>query len=105
MLEHRLFKGATRPPLFIGVPLVPVVLLGMVTVLPMGWLIGFRSYYSALVLLLVFLGVFIWMRMVTKKDAWRTKQEIMRMRMRRNKGNAQIWGGVSYAPFVLKVRR
>ena len=105
MQEHRLFKGATRPPMFIGVPLVPVVLLGMVTVLPMGWLIAFRLYYAALVMLLVFLGAFVWMRMVTKKDAWRTKQEIMRMRMRRNKGNEQIWGGVSYAPFVLKVRR
>ena len=101
-MEHRIFKGATRPPMFIGVPLVPMVLLSMSTVIPFGLLFIIQKYIPSLMLLILFLSVFVWMRITTKHDAWRTKQEVLRFRMRYRKGNPQIWGGMSYAPFKLR---
>jgi len=41
---------------------------------------------------------------ITKQDSWRTKQELLRLRLRRQKGNTAIWGGVSYGPLRLKRR-
>jgi len=54
MQEHWVFKGATRPALFIGVPLVPMVLLSLVTMMPLGWLMVFGFFKTAALMLLVF---------------------------------------------------
>lgn len=88
--------------MFIGVPLVPMVLLSMSTIIPFGLLFIIQKYIPSLMLLILFISVFIWMRITTKHDAWRTKQEVLRFRMRYRKGNPQIWGGMSYAPFKLR---
>jgi type IV secretory pathway VirB3-like protein len=101
-MEHRIFKGATRPPMFMGVPLVPMILLSMSTILPLGWLFVFQKYIPSLFLLSIFFCGFIWMRITSKRDPWRTKQEVLRFRMRYRKGNPHIWGGISYAPFKLR---
>lgn len=101
-MEHRIFKGATRPPMFIGVPLLPMVTLSVATIPPLGLLFIFQKYIPSLMLLILFASVFIWMRITSKHDAYRTKQEVLRFRMRYRKGNPQIWGGMSYAPFKLR---
>lgn len=88
--------------MFMGVPLLPMVILSVATIPPLGLLFIFQKYIPSLMLLILFLSVFIWMRITTKHDAWRTKQEVLRFRMRYRKGNPQIWGGMSYAPFKLR---
>jgi type IV secretory pathway VirB3-like protein len=90
--------------MFLGVPLMPIVLLGLVTIVPIGWLLAFRRLLWALGLLVVFFVVYLWMRGISKRDPWRTKQEMLRMRMRKMSGNKAIWGGISYGPLVLKRR-
>jgi len=104
MQEVRVFKGATRPPLVMGVPLAPMVLLSVGTMVPFGWLMIFAIYIPAAIMALIFMTGFLWMRRLTKADPWRTKQEGMRLRLRAKKGNPDIWGGVSYAPMRLKKR-
>jgi phosphatidylserine/phosphatidylglycerophosphate/cardiolipin synthase-like enzyme len=74
----------------------------MSTIIPFGILFIIQKYIPSLMLLILFISVFIWMRITTKHDAWRTKQEVLRFRMRYRKGNPQIWGGMSYAPFKLR---
>jgi type IV secretory pathway VirB3-like protein len=90
--------------MFMGVPLVPFVLLGLVTIVPTGWLIAFRMYSWVLGLVVIFFVAYLWMRIISKRDPWRTKQELMRIRMRRMPGNKAIWGGISYGPLALKRR-
>lgn len=104
MLEQRVFKGATRPPLVMGVPLLPMVLLFAFTLIPLGWSTIFGFHSAAIVFLCIFLAGFIWMRGLTKRDPWRTKQEIMRLILRARSGNVNLWGGVSYSPLRLKKR-
>lgn len=58
--EYPLFKGLTRPPLFLGVPLVPLIVVG-----------GFYFVLSAWVsvyLLPGLLPLFLAMRFITKHD-------------------------------------
>ena len=64
-MEHRIFKGATRPPMFMGVPLGPMVLLSMSTIIPFGILFIVQKYIPSLMVLTVFFSVFIWMRITT----------------------------------------
>lgn len=104
MPECRVFKGATRPPMIGGVPLVPIVVLSLVTIIPLAVFVIARVYTMSLVFILVFLTGFIWLRLISKHDGWRTKQEILRMRTRAQKGNVHIWGGVSYGPLRIKKR-
>jgi type IV secretory pathway VirB3-like protein len=102
MTECRIFKGATRPPMIGGVPLFPMVILCLSTIQPLALGIIFQFYTLALIAGILFLTVFIWLRLISKHDGWRTKQEFLRMRTRAPKGNVQIWGGVSYGPLRLK---
>jgi len=102
MPESRVFKGATRPPMIGGVPLVPVVLLSLATLQPLAFAVIFQFYTVAVLLVILFLTGFIWMRMLSKRDGWRSKQEFLRFRLRAQKGNSGIWGGVSYGPLRIK---
>lgn len=102
MAECRVFKGATRPPMIGGVPLVPMVILCLGTLQPLAFFVILQFYTLALFASILFLTGFIWLRLLSKLDGWRTKQEILRMRTRARKGNAQIWGGISYGPLRIK---
>lgn len=102
MAECRVFKGATRPPMIGGVPLVPMVILCLGTLQPLAFFVILQFYLLALLASILFLTGFIWLRLLSKRDGWRTKQEILRMRTRARKGNAHIWGGISYGPLRIK---
>jgi len=102
MPECRVFKGATRPPMIGGVPPTPIVVWSLITVMPMAVFVIARIYFLALVFILVFLTGFFWLRLISKKDGWRFKQEFLRFRLRARKGNPQIWGGISYSPLRIK---
>ncbi|WP_431310390.1 VirB3 family type IV secretion system protein [Limnohabitans lacus] len=102
MPECRVFKGATRPPMIGGVPLVPIVVLSLTTLMPLAIFVIARIYVMVPVFILIFLTGFLWLRLISKKDGWRFKQEFLRFRLRAQKGNPQIWGGISYSPLRIK---
>lgn len=85
-----------------GVPLVPMVILCLSTFQPLAVFVILQFYALAVIAGFIFLTGFIWLRLLSKRDGWRTKQEILRMRTRARKGNVQIWGGVSYGPLRIK---
>jgi len=99
MEEHTIFKGATRPPLLMGVPMIPLILLGLSCLLPIGILIiVFQKFILPLVLTVIFFALFFYMRHVTKKDPWLLEAKRKRLMLRRRKGDVARWGGVSYGP-------
>ena len=59
-------------------------------------------YFALFMVAILAVTGFIWLRLLSKRDGWRTKQEILRMRTRARKGNAHIWGGISYGPLRIK---
>lgn len=98
-MEDPLFKGCTRPPMLLGIPMVPFVLLTGLFVLLSMYLFTLVSPLLALFLLLIYLPICFWMRLVTQRDDQRLLQLILRLRLRlRMRPVQRRWGAVTYSP-------
>lgn len=98
------FRGCTRPAMFLGVPMVPAILLtGSAVLLAMLGL--FVNAYVSILIVAVYLPLYLWMRTVTRQDDQRLNQLVLRLRLRvRMQGARRFWGALSYSPFSLKKR-
>ncbi len=104
MDAHTIFKGATRPAMFVGVPLMPLLIMTMPFVVCLGWSVFFHMWLLAVFALLVWCALFFLMRLICKNDNWQLDIELLRIRKRTEKGNISHWGAVSYAPYQLQKR-
>jgi type IV secretion system protein VirB3 len=97
-----IYKGATRPAMKLGVPLVPLVTLcgaGMLAILWGGLLV---SWWLAPVVLCVVVPLFAWMRFVTRKDDQRFRQLFLLLRLHLGCRNRAFWRSRSYAPYIYR---
>jgi type IV secretion system protein VirB3 len=102
MLAEAIYKGATRPAMKLGIPLVPlVVLLGLAGLLVLwgGLLI---SGWLALGAVLAVVPALVWMRLVTRKDDQRFRQMTLALKLRLRDHNQRLWHARSYSPTVYK---
>ena len=93
-----IYKGATRPAMKLGVPLVPLVILfgtGMLLVMWGGILV---SWWIALGVVVAVLPTLAWMRLVTAKDDQRFRQMFVALKLRIHDRNRRLWKSRSYAP-------
>lgn len=89
-----------------GVPIVPLILIGGLTLLMSVWLYYLVSGYVSLGIVLIAIPIVLWMRQTTKTDDQRLRQVMMRVRMRLRHGSSRAtWGAISYGPLSLKTRR
>ena len=82
MHAEAIYKGATRPAMKLGIPLVPLVVLmgtGMLLIMWGGLLV---SWWIALAVLIALLPSLLWMRWVTHKDDQRLRQMFVSTRLR-----------------------
>lgn len=99
------FKGCTRPAMFMGVPMIPFLLVTGTTMVAGVWLVFLFSAYFALALSFVYAPVLLWMRDISKKDDQRLRQMMLRARLRmRLRAIRSAWGAVSYSPTRYKKR-
>ena len=105
MLAETIYKGATRPAMKLGIPLVPLVVLfgtGMLLVLWVGSLVSWWILPTVLVAFIPALG---WMRLVTNKDDQRFRQMFVAAKLRFNDRNRRFWRSRSYAPYLYRGTR
>lgn len=97
--QDMIYKGCTRPPLLWGVPLMPMIMILMPTML--FGVVGL-AYFLPISLIALFMSclTWIWMRAVTKKDDQRLLQIFLRLRLRARQKNSRYWGCAAYAPIV-----
>ena len=90
--------------MFLGAPMVPVILVtGFAIMLAMLGL--FVSPYISMVVVTIYAPIFVWMRVVTKTDDQRLNQLILQMRMRlRMQASHRFWGALTYTPIKFKAR-
>ncbi len=89
-----------------GVPIVPLILIGGLTLLLAVWLYYLVSGYVSLGLVSVTIPIVLWMRQTTKTDDQRLRQVMMRARMRLRHGPSRVtWGAISYGPLTWERRR
>ncbi len=92
--------------MLVGVPIVPLILIGGLTLLISVWLYYLVSGYVSLALVLITIPILLWMRQTTKTDDQRLRQVMMRVRMRLRHGPSRAtWGAISYSPLAWKTRR
>lgn len=98
------FRGATRPPMFLGAPMIPFILVTGLAILAA--MLGlFVSPFIFIGVLTIYAPIYAWMRVVTKTDDQRLNQLILRLRMRaRMQGSRRFWGALTYTPIKLKKR-
>jgi len=104
-VAETIYKGATRPAMKMGIPLVPLVVLfgsGMLLILWGGTLI---SWWIALAVTTSFVPALLWMRWVTGKDDQRFRQMFVALKLRLHDRNRQLWHARSYSPTLYRGAR
>lgn len=106
-MREVIYKGATRPPVLFGVPLVPGMIVAGAGSVAGAWsaFLLHSAWYLAAVAALV-LPALAWMRMVTKKDDQRVLQYLRWLQLTLLHRNRALWGGCrSYSPIVYRGAR
>lgn len=102
MQAEAIYKGATRPAMRLGVPLVPLVaLLGGGALLIM-WIGPFVTWWVAPAVLLTLAPLIGWMRLTTRRDDQRLSQLILAMKLKLRDRNRGLWHARSYSPYLYR---
>ena len=105
MHAEAIYKGATRPAMKLGIPLVPLVVLvgaGMLGILWGGTLV---SWWLALAVAIAIGPALAWMRFVTARDDQRFRQMFVALKLRLHDRNRRFWHARSYAPTLYRGAR
>ena len=95
------YKGATRPPMKFGVPLVPLVVLLLPGFIIGMWLSTMVSWQFAPVIFGALAVAYGWMRFTTYRDDQRLTQMVLNLKLAlRNPNRVLRSGARSYAPVV-----
>jgi len=100
--EEPIYKGATRPPMVFGVPLLPFLFVAGSGFLTGMYLMVYLSVAWTLVALGLALCVLVWMRSLTRKDDQRLRQALIAARLAIACPNRGFWRCRSYSPTALR---
>jgi type IV secretion system protein VirB3 len=101
-----IFKGCTRPAMFLGVPMVPFLVVSGLFLVAGVWLMYLISPVISILIILAYVPLVIAMQQITKKDDQRLAQLFMRMRMRHRHGHGRkVWNAISYGPLTYLKRK
>ncbi len=105
-MQEAIYKGATRPALLFGVPLVPAVLVGGLGILSMSYsLVLTRSIFMAIAVAAAVAMGWVSMVVVTRRDDQRLMQYLLRWRLRQARGSRRVWGALSYSAGAVRGMR
>ncbi|NCT81643.1 MAG: type VI secretion protein [Comamonadaceae bacterium] len=105
MQSEAIYKGATRPAMKLGIPLVPLVVLFGVGMLLIMWGGVLVSWWLSVGVLLAIGPALAWMRFVTTQDDQRFRQMFIAMQLRLHDHNHRLWQARSYAPTLYRGAR
>lgn len=103
--QEFIFKGATRPPMLAGVPMMPLVLLCSITLLFVFWVGNLVSFKISFLILLISIPAYMWMRMVCMQDDQRLTQMLLLARLLMKQRNRRFWQARAYSPIVYRIPR
>ena len=105
MNAEAIYKGATRPAMKMGIPLVPLVTVFGAALLLAMWGGVLVSGWIALAVLATTAPALVWMRFVTAHDDQRFHQMFLALKLRLHDRNRRLWRARSYAPTLYKGAR
>lgn len=102
MQSEAICKGATRPAMKMGIPLVPLVVLFGGSMLLVMWGGALISWWIALAVVLALGPALAWMHHVTAKDDQRFHQMFVALKLRLHDRNHGLWQARSYSPTLYR---
>jgi type IV secretion system protein VirB3 len=105
MQAEAIYKGATRPAMKLGIPLVPLVAMVGSGLLLIVWGGTLLSWWLAVIVAVAYGPILVWMRWVTHQDDQRFRQMFLAAKLRLHDGNSRLWRARSYCPHLLKGAR
>ena len=99
------FKGATRPAMMAGVPIVPFILVVGIHLLLAVWALVLVNAFVSFVLLMTGALNVMFMRFISADDAQRLNQYMLRLRSIAGRRNKRYWGAHSISPCDYARRR
>jgi len=102
MQGEAIYKGATRPAMKFGVPLVPLVVLFGGSMLLTIWGGALLTWWIAPAVALAIAPTLLWMRLVTAKDDQRFHQMFTALKLRLHDRNRRVWHARSYSPTLYR---
>ena len=102
MQAEAIYKGATRPAMKFGVPLVPLVVLFGGAMLVTLWGGVLVSWWTAPLVFAAAIPTLAWMRFATRRDDQRFRQIFLALKLRRADRNRTFWHARSYAPYLYR---
>ena len=103
--REAIYKGATRPAMKFGIPLVPLVAAVGAAMLAIIWSGLLVSWWVAAAVVAVLLPTLAWMRLATHLDDQRFRQLALAARLRLHDHNRRFWVARSYSPTVYQGAR
>ena len=105
MERDPIFKGATRPAMMAGVPIVPFILVVGVHLMLAMWAIQLISFFVGFVILMTgVLSVFV-LRHISSQDNQRLNQYLLRMKSTAGRRNHSHWHAHSVSPVDFQKRK
>ena len=99
------FKGATRPAMMAGVPIVPLILVVGVHLLLAIWSMVLINLFVSFVLMMMGVLNIFFMRHISSNDEQRLNQYLLRMRSISGRRNKPHWGAHSISPTDYRKRK
>lgn len=95
-MREAIYKGATRPAMKWGIPLVVLVGVFMPAIVVATWAATFGSLWVAIATAALLAPLFLWMRLTTHRDDQRLLQMLLWFRLQHLNPNRNLWGARSY---------
>ena len=102
MISEAIYKGATRPAMLMGIPLVPLVMLFGSSMLVATWGGVLVSWWIPLAVVLATFPALVWMRLLTTHDDQRFRQIFIALKLHLHDRNRRLWHARSYSPTLYR---
>jgi type IV secretion system protein VirB3 len=98
-MREEIYKGATRPPMIFGIPLIPFIVIAGLAILVAMWGGVLVSKWFIVGAACSALPLLMWMRLISKKDDQCLHQVILKLKLALRSKNRRLWRCRSYAPY------
>lgn len=105
IVQEAIYKGATRPAMKFGIPLVPLVATMGAAMLAVVWSGLLVTWWLAAAVVVSLVPVLAYMRLVTHRDDQRFRQIFIAGRLRMHDRNRRFWHARSYGPTLYRGAR
>lgn len=102
VLRDPIFKGATRPAMVMGVPIVPFVVVGGSHVVLGMWALNFGGFFWLFAIMSAALIELLALRALSAFDEHKLDQLILHARWLAHRRNKRTWGAHSMNPLQLR---